>query len=73
MMQGLFPYGFPSVMAGPLFSNGSIRNESRAGQFLPLRDRKAHVAYEDNIVRRSNWLERPLSDLQADLGLGPSE
>jgi len=73
MMQGLFPYGFPSVMAGPLFSNGSIRNEIRAGQFLPLWDRKADVAHGEILVRRSSWLDCPLSDPQADLGHGPSE
>ncbi len=67
MMQGLFPYGFPSVMAGPLFSNGSIRNEIRAGQILPLSDRKADIAYEEIIVRRSNRFGFPLSQAQADV------
>ncbi len=73
MMQGLFPYGFPSVMAGPLFSNGSIRNEIRAGQILPLSDRKADIAYQETVLRCSNWLECLLSDLQADIGRGPGQ
>ncbi len=39
----------------------------------PLPDRKADIAYEEIIVRRSNRIECPLSDLQADLGHGSNE
>ena len=42
-------------------------------QLLPVRDRKADVAYEERIVRRRSWLDCPLSDPEADLGHGPSE
>ncbi len=52
---------------------GSLGDEICADQLLPLRDLKADVAYEEIVLRRSNWLERPLSDREADLGHGPSE
>ena len=53
--------------------NGSLGDEIGAGQFLPLTDRKADIAYGMIVVRRSNWADCLLSDLQADLAYGPSE
>ncbi len=34
----------------------------------PLSDRKGDIAYEEIIVRRSNWLGFPLSQAQAGVG-----
>jgi hypothetical protein len=42
---------------------GSLGDEICADQLLPLRDPKADVAYEEIVLRRSNWLEWLLSDL----------
>ena len=53
-------------------SFGSLGVQIGAGQFLPLRDRKADIAYGKNVVHRSNRFDCPLSDREADLGRGPS-
>ena len=54
-------------------SFGSLGVQIGAGQFLPLRDRKADIAYGKNVVHRSNRFDCPLSDREADLGRGPCE
>ena len=45
--------------------SGSEGDEIRDGQFLPLTDRKADIAYEEIIVRRSNRFSCPLFPLLA--------
>ena len=45
----------------------------RDSQFLPIWDRKADITYEEILLRRSNWLECPISDPEAVLGHGPCE
>jgi hypothetical protein len=52
---------------------GSLGDEIRGSQFLPLQELKADIAYGKIVVRRSNWLECPLSDREADLGHNTSE
>ena len=49
------------------------RNTTVRYLFLPLIDPKADVAYEEIVLRRSNWLECPLFDLQLDLRHGSIE
>jgi hypothetical protein len=53
--------------------SGSLGDQIRTDQLLPLRDRKADVAYEEIIVRRSNWLDCPPTDPEADIAHGPCE
>jgi len=43
-------------------TSGSTGDEIRTEQLLPIRDRKADVAYDEIIVCRSDWLDCPLSD-----------
>ena len=52
---------------------GSLGDEIRTDQLLPLRDHIADIAHDEIIVRRGDWLDCPLSDREADLGHGPSE
>ncbi len=61
------------LVDGPRVCSGSLGDEIRAGQFLPLSDRKADVAYKKIVLRRSKSLECLLSDREADVGHGPSE
>ncbi|MEE9479128.1 MAG: hypothetical protein V3V34_01240, partial [Kiloniellales bacterium] len=51
----------------------SLGDEIRIDQPLPLPDRKADVADEEIVLRRSNSPEWPLSDLQADIARGRSQ
>jgi hypothetical protein len=54
-------------------SLGSIGVEFSTDQLLPLGNPKADVAYEEIVLRRSNWLECLLSDPETDLEHGPSQ